>query len=267
MAGMAGTATRIPRAQRRRPHSWHALDSSAPIPLPIPGRSATVLSMANDAWDHGRREFLKLLLAIPAALTFGPRLFGRDESALAEELLAATSPDSAARRGGRPLPPTPECGDDDEPTPAMAEGPFFTPRSPRRASLLEPGMGGTRIVLSGRVLTRDCRPVSGALLDFWHADDAGDYDNQGYRLRGHLFTDAQGRYRLETIVPGLYPGRTRHYHLKVQAPRGRVLTTQLYFPGEARNGRDGSFRPELFMAVSETKAGKQGRFNFVLRDA
>ena len=217
-------------------------------------------------WDHGRRRFLKLLLGIPAAFAFGPRLFERDEVAFADALLAATSP-GAAKRAGRPLAPTPECGDDDEPTPRQTEGPFFTPSSPRRDSLLEPGMKGTRIVLTGRVFTRECRPVSGALLDFWHADDAGDYDNEGYRLRGHLFTDAEGRYRLETIVPGVYPGRTRHYHLKVQAPRGPVLTTQLYFPGEARNGRDGIFRPELLMAVSDTKDGKQGRFNFVLRDA
>jgi protocatechuate 3,4-dioxygenase beta subunit len=128
-------------------------------------------------------------------------------------------------------------------------------------------MKGTRIVLTGRVFMSDCRPVSGALLDFWHADDAGQYDNEGYRLRGHLFTDAEGRYRLETIVPGQYPGRTRHYHLKVQAPRGKVLTTQLYFPGETRNTRDGIFRPELLLSINDTKDGRQGRFNFVLESA
>ncbi len=223
--------------------------------------------MHGDAWDQGRRRFLKILLAVPAALALGPRIFWRDEAAIADALLAASTPDSASGRAGRLLAPTPECGDDDEPTPPMTEGPFFTPRSPRRDSLLEPGMAGTRIVLTGRVFTRACRPVPGALLDFWHADDAGEYDNEGYRLRGHLFTDADGRYRLETIVPGLYPGRTRHYHLKVQAPRGRILTTQLYFPGEARNRRDGIFRSELLLAVNDTKDGKHGRFNFVLDTA
>lgn len=215
--------------------------------------------MTLDAWRFSRRRFLQLLLAVPAALAFGPRLFGRDEAAFAADLLAANTPGA-----GRTLTPTPECGDDVEPTPSQTEGPFFTPSSPKRDSLLEPGMKGTRIVLSGRVFARDCKPVSGALLDFWHADDDGEYDNQGYRLRGHLFADAEGRYRLETIVPGQYPGRTRHYHLKVQAPRGRVLTTQLYFPGEPRNARDGIFRKELLMAVSDTRVGKQGRFNFVL---
>ena len=63
-------------------------------------------------------------------------------------------------------------------------------------------MPGTRIVLTGRVLSPGCKPLAGALLDFWHADDSGEYDNQGYRCRGHQFTDTDGRYRLETVVPG-----------------------------------------------------------------
>jgi len=64
--------------------------------------------------------------------------------------------------------------------------------------------------------------------------------NTGYRLRGHQFTDEAGRYALETVVPGLYPGRTRHLHVKVQAPNQPVLTTQLYFPGQPSNATDGS---------------------------
>ena len=216
--------------------------------------------------DSSRRRFLTLLLSLPAAWFAGLRALGVDDLAAAAALLAASAPDSAARSKRR-LAPTPDCGDDDEPTPPETEGPFFTPDSPLRASLLEHGMSGTRIVLTGRVLTRGCRPVAGALLDFWHADDDGQYDNVGFRLRGHQFTDADGRFRLESIVPGLYPGRTRHFHVKVQARGGRVLTTQLYFPGEARNRRDGLFRPELLMATSETERGKAGRFNFVLRTA
>ena len=222
--------------------------------------------MLDSTGNHGRRRFLKLLLAIPAFFALGPRLFGRDEAAHAEALLAATSPGSA-KGSGRPLAPTPECSDDDEPTPSMTEGPFFTPRSPRRDSLLEPGMAGTRIVLTGRVFTRACRPVSGALLDVWHADDAGEYDNEGFRLRGHQYTDAAGRYRFRTVVPGAYPGRTRHFHVKVQAPGGRVLTTQLYFPGEAKNRTDGLFRQELLMRVAKAEGGLAAQFDFVLDTA
>jgi protocatechuate 3,4-dioxygenase beta subunit len=161
--------------------------------------------------------------------------------------------------------PTPSCPDGGEPTPRQTEGPYFKPASPERASLLEPGMKGVRIVVTGVVRLASCQPVPRALIDVWHADDRGDYDNAGFRLRGHLFTDDQGRYRLETIVPGVYPGRTRHYHLKVQAPKGPVLTTQLYFPGEAANASDPIFKRELVLRVRDGAEGKTGTFDFVLR--
>ena len=112
-------------------------------------------------------------------------------------------------------------------TPRETEGPFFKTNTPQRITLIEPGSNAPKLVVTGRVLTRDCEPVKGALLDFWHADEQGDYDNRGYRYRGHQFTDADGRYRLETILPAVYPGRTRHNHVKVQRPGGSVLTTQL----------------------------------------
>jgi protocatechuate 3,4-dioxygenase beta subunit len=163
------------------------------------------------------------------------------------------------------LAPTPACGDDDDVTPPQTEGPFYKPRSPQRTSLLEPGLTGTRLVVIGRVLSTDCRPVVRALLDFWQADDRGVYDNAGFRLRGHQFADDEGRYRLETIVPGLYPGRTRHIHVKVQAPNRPVLTTQLYFPGEPRNATDALFNPKLVMAVPDTPEGKLATFDFVLQ--
>jgi protocatechuate 3,4-dioxygenase beta subunit len=106
--------------------------------------------------------------------------------------------------------------------------------------------------------------VKKALLDFWHADSNGDYDNDGFRCRGHQYTDAEGRYRLETVVPGLYPGRTRHFHVKVQAPAGRLLTTQLYFPREPRNSEDPLFRAELLMRVKSGVQRRDARFDFVV---
>jgi len=146
-------------------------------------------------------------------------------------------------------------------TPRQTEGPFFTPNSPLRSSLVEAGSKAPRFIVTGRVLTPQCKPLANALVDFWHADEDGDYDNRGYRYRGHQFTDAEGRYRFETIVPALYPGRARHYHVKVQPRGGRLLTTQLYFPGEAGNRRDGLYRPELEMKTA--KSG-EGAFDFVL---
>jgi protocatechuate 3,4-dioxygenase beta subunit len=170
----------------------------------------------------------------------------------------------AAAEGGSPLTTTHECGNDDEPTPSQTAGPFFTPRSPERTSFVEKGTPGTRLELTGRVFGAGCKPIAGALLDFWHTDDAGDYDNAGFRMRGHQHTDAQGRYRLMTIVPGVYPGRTRHIHVRVQPRAGRILTTQLYFPGETRNRRDGIFAPELLIAMDPDATPRRGRFHFVL---
>jgi protocatechuate 3,4-dioxygenase beta subunit len=160
--------------------------------------------------------------------------------------------------------PTPACGAHDHPTPPQTEGPFFKPESPQRESLLEPQDKGPVLVLSGRVVDTRCQPVGGVLLDFWHADRGGRYDNQGFRMRGHVFADASGRFRMETSLPGLYPGRTRHLHVRVQPAGGRVLTTQLYFPGEAGNRRDGLFDDALLMTVTRHGDRLDGRFDFVL---
>jgi protocatechuate 3,4-dioxygenase beta subunit len=162
------------------------------------------------------------------------------------------------------LAPTPACRDGGPPTPAEIEGPYFTPRSPLRGDLREAGLPGRPVELSGVVMTRSCRPIANALVDLWHADDRGQYDNFGYRLRGHVFTDAQGRYAFRTIVPGLYPGRTRHYHVKVQAPNSPVLTTQLYFPNETLNRRDEFFHDELVMGVAAADDALRARFDVVL---
>jgi protocatechuate 3,4-dioxygenase beta subunit len=192
-----------------------------------------------------RRRLLELGLALPPLAALG---------GLADEALGAT-----------PLAPTPAIADADDPTPALSEGPYFTPSSPRRRSVVPAGARGTRLTLSGRVLTTAGRPVARALVDFWQCDAAGVYDNEGYRFRGHQLTDARGRYTLFTVVPGLYPGRTRHIHVKVQAPRRSVLTTQLFFPGVAANRSDGIYTPECLVRRWRLANGRRhARFDFVL---
>jgi protocatechuate 3,4-dioxygenase beta subunit len=200
------------------------------------------MTQDHNRWPQ-RREFLGTALALPAlAALVGQR---------ADAQPAA-------------LTPTPSCVEKGQPTPPQTAGPFFKPRSPRRVSLLESGMAGTRIVVAGTVLSTACRPIPGALLDFWQADDRGEYDNAGYRLRGHQFADEQGRYRLESVVPGAYSGRTRHFHVRVQAPNQPALTTQLYFPDEPGNLRDFIFRPDLVLAVRDEAGLKAAAFDFVL---
>lgn len=173
--------------------------------------------------------------------------------------------DHADLLGGTALAATPEIADADEPTPALTEGPYFTPNSPRRRSIMPAGASGTRLTLSGRVLTTAGRPVANALIDWWQCDSRGVYDNDGYRFRGHQFTDARGRYTVLTVVPGLYPGRTKHIHVKVQAPRNRVLTTQLFFPGVAANRSDGIFDSDCLVRGWRVADGRRlARFDFVL---
>jgi protocatechuate 3,4-dioxygenase beta subunit len=147
--------------------------------------------------------------------------------------------------------------------PAMA-GPYYSAGSPERTSLVE-DLPGTRLVLTGYVLDTDCQPVPGAWIDFWQADSQGVYDNTGYTLRGHQYTGADGRYQLETIVPGQYPGRTEHLHVKVRAPGGTELTTQLYFPDAAQNPSDRLFDQNLLIEIAAEEAGEiQARFDFVV---
>src|SRR6516165_9792753 len=73
--------------------------------------------------------------------------------------------------------PTPQCHDGDEPTVRQTEGPYFKPSSPERVDLVEPNSKGRLVEIGGQVLTRSCRPVAHALLDLWHADEQGQYDN------------------------------------------------------------------------------------------
>ena len=102
------------------------------------------------------------------------------------------------------------------------------------------------------------------MVDLWHADEKGEYDNIGFRYRGHVISGPDGAFRFRTIMPALYSGRTRHYHVKVQALESRLLTTQLYFPNEPANLRDSLFHRELLMRVADAGEDLTGRFDFVL---
>src|SRR5262249_60190561 len=124
--------------------------------------------------------------------------------------MSAAALASSAQGQAPPLVATPACGDAGSATPSRTAGPFFKPSSPRRASLLERGLAGTRLVVTGRVVWVDCRLVAGALLDFWQADARGAYDNAGYRLRGHPFAGRARPPPPGAIVPGPFPARTPH---------------------------------------------------------
>lgn len=159
---------------------------------------------------------------------------------------------------------TPACSDHPPGTPSSDEGPYFKSKTPLRNDLAVDAPAGERITVAGLVVDPSCKPVPRMLIEIWHADDRGAYDTTGYRLRGHQLSDEAGRWWFTTIVPALYPGRTRHFHFKVQRPGRSVLTTQLFFPGEPQNARDGLFNDRLLLQMSQAEDGKFGRFDFIV---
>lgn len=148
------------------------------------------------------------------------------------------------------------------------EGPYYKAGAPERANLIDAGMPGQPIRISGRVYDEECNPLAGAKVDFWQADAGGVYDNAGYTLRGYVVTGAGGAYTLDTIEPGVYPGRPPHVHVKVFAPDGReLLTTQMYFAG-SETSRDVRAAPDLLVPYLglDDQGRQQITFDFVVRE-
>ena len=150
-------------------------------------------------------------------------------------------------------------------TPSVEEGPYYTPGSPERNNIVEQGTPGSKLIVEGRVLDRYGKSISHAWLDFWHADGRGKYDNAGFNLRGHQYTDKDGRYHLETVRPYQYLFRSPHIHAKVRAAESTpVLTIQLFFPGETRNSSDPIFEKLTVMDVKDIEGGQKATFDFVV---
>lgn len=205
----------------------------------------------------------------------------RQSAASTAALWLACGADAGGRMPGRadrapplePIPaPTPGCLE----TEVNVLGPYWIEGAPRRSDLIEAGLAGTRLQITGRVLglaSAACRPLAGAMLDVWHSDDRGDAPSRystatTWRLRGRLYTGADGSYALRTIVPGRYLDgngfRPAHIHVRVHAPGYRRLTTQLYFQGDPYNATDRFIRESLIMTLRDAGAGKVARFDFVI---
>jgi protocatechuate 3,4-dioxygenase beta subunit len=125
------------------------------------------------------------------------------------------------------------------------EGPFYTPDAPISSDgiMIPTDEVGTRLRLSGMIKNLDCTQViPDTVLDLWHADNAGNYDNEGFSLRRKIISNSAGFYNLETILPGKYltgsTFRPSHIHVKVTTPGFSTFTTQLYFEGDTSIATD-----------------------------
>lgn len=126
---------------------------------------------------------------------------------------------------------------DCDPTTSDILGPYFSEGAPETNSIVPTDYEGAHLFLSGTLFATDCdNGIANAVMDFWQADEAGRYDNEGFKFRGKILTDENGNYNLETIIPGKYLNgsqyRPAHIHLKVQAEGYDELVTQIYFQGD-----------------------------------
>jgi len=148
----------------------------------------------------------------------------------------------------------------------LTEGPYYKANPPQNANLRNAGVAGTPLTLTGNVVSKSCQPIANAKLDFWQADGNGNYDNTGYTLRGWQLTDANGAYRLETVIPGLYPGRTEHIHFKITV-NGQTYTSQLFFPGVSQNASDSIYSAQMLVKLNTSTSPVTGTFTFVVNVA
>ncbi len=153
-----------------------------------------------------------------------------------------------------------------QPVVELTEGPYYKANPPQNAALRTAGVAGTPLTLTGYVVSKSCQPIANAKLDFWQADGNGNYDNSGYTLRGWQLTTASGAYRLETVIPGLYPGRTEHIHFKVTV-NGTTYTSQLFFPGVSQNEGDSIYSSQMLVKLNTNTSPATATFTFVVNVA
>lgn len=188
------------------------------------------------------------------------------------------------------------AGADRQGSKGSIEGPYYVPGAPEipggQATLpMRENEAGTPLLFTGQVRSASGEPLPGARIEIWQADDEGYYsqfapDIPEWNLRGTVFADDQGRFRIRTIQPAPYQiptdgatgkllaaagwpaWRPAHVHLKVSAPGHRLITTQLYFRGGEHVDSDiaSAVKDELILDPSPTAdgAGHEVGYDFVL---
>ena len=193
-------------------------------------------------------------------------------------------------------------------TPRAIEGPLYVAGAPLSKGEVRLDEGepprGEVFVMEGRVLDTAGKPVAGAIMDVWHANEHGRYSHfdpsqPEYALRRRIETDAEGHYRFRSFLPpgyaippdgptselfaalGRHGNRPAHVHFLVAAPGLRTLTTQINIPGDTFIDDDFAFatRDGLILALEKatppkgyeslgiTKPFTRSRFDFVMQPA
>ena len=160
-------------------------------------------------------------------------------------------------------------------------GPYFIEGTPIRTIIAHSNEPGQRLFVSGRILQNDCEtPISGAMVEVWHANDAGCYsinldcttgnpENDDYNLRGKMFSNENGYYAFETILPGYYANRPKHIHIKITTPDEEVLISQIYFEGDPLCETDPWCQDaeERILIIQEDNLGLHGVLDFNMNSA
>lgn len=188
-------------------------------------------------------------------------IFFSSES-LAENIKNNTSPN-----GTKLVQFNPSC----ELTMSTLQGPHYKEGAPLKGDL-STGIEGEKIIITGKVFDYyDCKPIHGAILDFWQADSTGKYDNDGFNLRGKLISDKNGNYQLNTIMPANETmGNSTvpsHIHLKAWLPDNPgdpVLDTQIYFGGDSN--KDRFVKDQLLVKPVNKNGTKFASFDIGLED-
>ncbi|MBI1807292.1 MAG: hypothetical protein HYR76_09615 [Ignavibacteria bacterium] len=150
-------------------------------------------------------------------------------------------------------------------------GPVYRAHAPFRSDVIPPGVNLPILNVSGTIVGKDCRtPLAGAIIEIWHADEKGDYDNDSpaYNYRARWKVDQTGIYAFRTNFPGRYLNgdtyRPRHIHLRVSGKGHRELISQLYFKDDPYIETDPwASRPEAMQRILTLSQVKTDEYSVV----
>ena len=157
-------------------------------------------------------------------------------------------------------------------------GPYYFEDAPFRNIIAHEEEPGTRLIISGRVKQNDCeQSISGSLIEIWQANDEGCYGivedcdtgnpgNDYFNLRGKFFSDENGNYTFESILPGYYGSRPRHIHIKITTPNEEELVSQLYFENDpfCEDDQWCQDADDRIISLSEDEFGLNGEIDLIM---